>query len=81
MLLESPQNSHFQEFKARNSSLNDLESIGIKRVSFGPGASYAAMGLLKKISNDILNERNTDSLLNGGISYEELISLTEPRPE
>ena len=28
--------------------LNDLESIGIKRVSFGPGASYAAMGLLKK---------------------------------
>ncbi len=61
--------------------LNDLESIGIKRVSFGPGASYAAMGLLKKISNEILNERNTDSLLNGGISYEELISLTEPRPE
>ncbi len=59
--------------------LSDLESIGIKRVSFGPGASYAAMGLLKRISREIINERKTDLLINGGISYEELLGLTGRR--
>ncbi len=67
--------------RAGTPSLNELEGMGIKRVSFGPGASYATLGLLKKISSEVLNERRTDSLINGAITYEELISLTEPRNE
>lgn len=59
--------------------LNDLESLGVRRVSFGPSASYAALGLLKRISSEVLNERRTDSLINGAISYDELVSLGEPK--
>lgn len=34
-------------------ALQELENLGVTRVSFGPSASYAAMGLLKRISKEI----------------------------
>ena len=57
------------------SSFKELEEIGVARVSFGPSASYAVMGFLKRISKQILEERNYSLLLDGAISFEELNSL------
>jgi 2-methylisocitrate lyase-like PEP mutase family enzyme len=60
-------------------SLAELEVLGIRRVSFGPGASYAAMGLLKRISKEILERGSVDSLVEGAISFDELDSLAISR--
>ena len=59
-------------------SLPELEKLGVTRVSFGPGASYAAMGLLKRISKEILDEGSFKGLLEGAISFDELNSLAAP---
>jgi 2-methylisocitrate lyase-like PEP mutase family enzyme len=55
--------------------VKELEDIGVKRLSFGPSASYAAMGLLKRISKEILESGTYDLLLDGAISFDELNSL------
>jgi 2-methylisocitrate lyase-like PEP mutase family enzyme len=60
-------------------SVTELERLGVARVSFGPSASYAAMGLLKRISKEVLEKGTYDSLLEGAISYDELNSLAAPR--
>jgi 2-methylisocitrate lyase-like PEP mutase family enzyme len=61
-------------------SLPELERLGVKRVSFGPGASYATMGLLQRIGREVLEEGSFRSLLEGAISFEELNRLARPRP-
>jgi 2-methylisocitrate lyase-like PEP mutase family enzyme len=60
-------------------SVKELESLGVARVSFGPSASYATMGLLKRISKEVLEKGTYASLLEGAISYDELNSLAAPR--
>ncbi|HXW67006.1 MAG TPA: isocitrate lyase/phosphoenolpyruvate mutase family protein [Thermoplasmata archaeon] len=60
-------------------SLAELERLGVKRVSFGPSASYAALGLLKRVSADVLERASFDSLLEGAISFDELNRLALPR--
>ena len=60
-------------------SVKELERLGVARVSFGPSASYAAMGLLKRISKEVLEKGTFDSLIDGAISYDELNSLALPR--
>jgi len=60
-------------------SLAELEKLGVKRVSFGPTASYAALGLLKRASRDVLDHRSFDSLLDGAISFDELNALAVAR--
>lgn len=60
-------------------SLAELERLGVKRVSFGPSASYAAMGLLKRIGREVLDHGTFGSLVEGAISFEELNQLAEPR--
>jgi 2-methylisocitrate lyase-like PEP mutase family enzyme len=60
-------------------SLPELERLGVRRVSFGPGASYAALGLLKRISEDVRQRGSFDSLLEGAISFDELNRLAVPR--
>ena len=59
--------------------LREMEHLGVKRASFGPGAIYSAMGLLKRISSEVLNEGKTESLTNGAISYDELVALTRKK--
>jgi len=44
-------------------------------VSFGPSASYAAMGLLKRASREILEKGTYSALTEGAISFDELESL------
>jgi len=60
-------------------SINDLEELKVARLSFGPSAVYATMGLLKKASRQILNDRRFEILLEDAISYEELNSLAKKR--
>jgi 2-methylisocitrate lyase-like PEP mutase family enzyme len=59
--------------------LAELERLGVRRVSFGPAASYATMGLLKRISQEVLTQGTFHSLVEGAITYDELDRLAVPR--
>lgn len=59
--------------------IRGLESLGVARVSFGPYASYAALGLLKRASKEILERGTFDLLTDDGISYGELNSLAQKK--
>jgi 2-methylisocitrate lyase-like PEP mutase family enzyme len=56
-------------------TIAELENLGIKRVSFGPGASYATMGLLKRISKEVQENGTYHNLIDGAITFDELNSL------
>jgi len=60
-------------------TVSELERLGVKRVSFGPGASYSAMGLLKRISEEVLSRGTFSSLVDGAITFDELNQLAVPR--
>ena len=57
----------------------ELKRLGVARVSFGPSASYAAMGLLKRVSREVRERGTFDSLIEGAIAFDELNSLAVPR--
>ena len=59
--------------------LAELERLGVRRVSFGPAASYAALGLLKRASEEVLERGSFDLLVHGAISFSELNELAVPR--
>ncbi|HTP53990.1 MAG TPA: isocitrate lyase/phosphoenolpyruvate mutase family protein [Thermoplasmata archaeon] len=55
-----------------------LARLGVKRISFGPAASYATLGFLKRASREI-RERGTFRLLvEGALTYDELNALARP---
>lgn len=56
-------------------TVSDLERLGVARVSFGPSASYAAMGLLKRAAKEVLEKGTYQSLTDGAINFDELNSL------
>ena len=56
-------------------TVSDLERLGVARVSFGPSASYAAMGLLKRVAKEVLEKGTYQNLTDGAISFDELNSL------
>ncbi len=58
--------------------IRELERLGVARVSFGPSASYAAMGLLKRVSREIIEEGTYNSLVEGAITFDELNKLASP---
>ncbi len=60
-------------------SLRELARLGVRRVSFGPSASYAAMGLLKRASREILTRGTFQTLVKGAITFDELNRLAESR--
>jgi 2-methylisocitrate lyase-like PEP mutase family enzyme len=60
-------------------TLGELDSIGVKRVSFGPAASYAIFGFLKRACQEVLEKGTFSSLTDGAISFDELNSLALPR--
>jgi 2-methylisocitrate lyase-like PEP mutase family enzyme len=60
--------------------VSELERLGVARVSFGPSASYAAMGLLKRAAKEVLEEGTYENLVEGAIGFDELNSLALPRP-
>ena len=57
----------------------ELKRLGVARVSFGPSASYAALGLLKRASREGIVKGTFDSLTEGAISFDELNSLAVPK--
>jgi 2-methylisocitrate lyase-like PEP mutase family enzyme len=61
-------------------SVNELERLGVARLSFGPSASYAAMGLLKRAANEVLGRGTYENLVDGAIGFDELNSLALPKP-
>jgi 2-methylisocitrate lyase-like PEP mutase family enzyme len=56
-------------------SVPELRKLGVARVSFGPSASYAAMGLLKRASSEVLGAGTYGSLVDGAITFDELNAL------
>jgi 2-methylisocitrate lyase-like PEP mutase family enzyme len=57
----------------------ELHRLGVARVSFGPRASYAAMGLLKRASKEVREKGTYESLTEGAITFDELNALAVPR--
>lgn len=60
-------------------TVRELEEIGVRRLSLGPGPMYAAMGLLKRIGQELKQKGTYDSLLEGAITFDELNALGNPR--
>jgi len=60
-------------------SISELEQLGVKRVSFGPGASYVTMGLLRRVSEEVLQRGTFETLLEGAITFDELNQLAMRR--
>src|SRR5437660_1121205 len=61
--------------------VSELERLGVARVSFGPSASYAAMGLLKRASKEVLEKGTYQNLVEGAIAFDELNNLATPRQD
>ena len=59
--------------------VQDLKRLGVARVSFGPSASYAAMGLLRRASKEVLKHGTYGTLVEGAVSFDELNALAVPR--
>jgi 2-methylisocitrate lyase-like PEP mutase family enzyme len=59
--------------------LPTLTRLGVKRVSFGPAASYAALGLLRRASAEILTRGTFRLLTDHGLTFDELNRLARPR--
>jgi len=59
--------------------VSELQRLGVARVSFGPSASYAAMGLLERASREVLERGTYGALVEGAITFDELNSLAVPR--
>ena len=57
----------------------ELQRLGVARVSFGPSASYAAMGLLRRASREVLEKGTYSSLVDGAVSFDELNALALPK--
>lgn len=62
-------------------SVAELQALGVARVSFGPSASYAAMGLLKRAAKEVLEKGTYGLLVEGAINFDELNSLAVPRKD
>jgi 2-methylisocitrate lyase-like PEP mutase family enzyme len=60
-------------------SVSELERLGVARVSFGPGPSYAAMGLLKRAAREVLERGTYENLIEGSITFDELNALAVPK--
>ncbi len=57
----------------------ELQRLGVARVSFGPSASYAAMGLLKRAAREVMEKGTYETLVEGAVNFDELNSLASPR--
>jgi 2-methylisocitrate lyase-like PEP mutase family enzyme len=60
-------------------SIPELKRLKVARVSFGPAASYAALGLLKRASKELKERGTYGNLLDGAISFDELNALAVPK--
>ncbi|MBI3860167.1 MAG: isocitrate lyase/phosphoenolpyruvate mutase family protein [Thaumarchaeota archaeon] len=62
--------------------IKELQQMGVARVSFGPYASYAAIGLLKRISREVRSKGTYTAMVDDAITFDELNALAvRKRPE
>ncbi len=61
-------------------SLAELETLGVRRISFGPAASYATLGFLRRACESVRTEGSFAALVDGALSFDELNALARPRP-
>jgi 2-methylisocitrate lyase-like PEP mutase family enzyme len=59
--------------------VRELERIGVRRLSLGPGPMYAAMGLLRKIGRELKERGTYEALVTDAISFDELNALARPK--
>jgi 2-methylisocitrate lyase-like PEP mutase family enzyme len=59
--------------------ISELQRLGVARVSFGPTASYSAMGLLKRAAKEVLVRGTYENLVEGAITFDELNALAVPK--
>src|SRR5437879_2124924 len=57
----------------------ELERLRVKRLSLGPSASYAALGLLRRAPRELLERGTYSTLTDGAISFDELNRLALPK--
>jgi 2-methylisocitrate lyase-like PEP mutase family enzyme len=62
-------------------NLKELDGLGVRRVSFGPAASYAIFGFLKRACKEVLENGTFTSLTEGAIGFDELNSLATPKQQ
>ena len=60
-------------------AVSELAKLGVARISFGPSASYAALGLLQRVSREVLAYGTYNGLTEGALTFDELNSLAGPR--
>jgi 2-methylisocitrate lyase-like PEP mutase family enzyme len=60
-------------------TITELQEMGVKRLSLGPGPMYATMGLLRKIAQELKEKGTYETLLTGAITFDELNALAQPR--
>jgi 2-methylisocitrate lyase-like PEP mutase family enzyme len=56
-------------------SIPELAKLGVKRVSYGSGPHRAAMGLLRRIADEVKASGTYQALTQGAVSYEEINGL------
>ncbi|QQG49569.1 MAG: isocitrate lyase/phosphoenolpyruvate mutase family protein [archaeon] len=57
----------------------ELQKLGVARMSFGPAASYATFGFLKRAAKEVMEKGTFESLVEGAINFDELNALAVPR--
>lgn len=60
-------------------TIPELESLGVARVSIGPGAICAGFGLMRRIAKELLESGTYYTITEGAISYVELNRLAMPK--
>ena len=60
-------------------SLSELQKLGVKRVSFGSGPMRAAMGALRKITNEALSVGTYAAMAELAIPYDDINGLFEKK--
>lgn len=60
-------------------TVQELDKLGVRRLSFGPAASYATFGFLKRACQEILTNGTFTGLTQDAISFDELNQLAKPK--
>jgi 2-methylisocitrate lyase-like PEP mutase family enzyme len=62
-------------------SIPELAKLGVKRVSFGSGPMRAAMGLLRRITEEAKSTGTYNAMVEGAMTYDEMQELMKRRYE
>jgi 2-methylisocitrate lyase-like PEP mutase family enzyme len=65
--------------RATTPTVRELEAIGVRRLSLGPGPMYASMGLLRRIAKELRGPGTYETLTEGALTFDELNALARPR--